>query len=49
MKIISLGMGRKMFEKNFAQKQRQIEYGKFFDEYHLIIFSPNSSKFKIQN
>jgi glycosyltransferase involved in cell wall biosynthesis/putative flippase GtrA len=39
MKVVSIGTDRKIFEKNSAVRQRMIEYGKFFEEIHIIIFS----------
>ncbi|MFA6270462.1 MAG: glycosyltransferase [Candidatus Paceibacterota bacterium] len=46
MKVISLGMGQKIFEKDSAVRQRQIEYGKFFDELHMVVFTPDDAKFQ---
>ncbi len=46
MKIISLGMGQKIFEKNSAVRRRQVEYGNLFDRLHLIVFSPDSNNFE---
>lgn len=40
MKVISLGMGQKIFDEKSAVGQRQIEYGNIVDELHLIVFSP---------
>jgi glycosyltransferase involved in cell wall biosynthesis/putative flippase GtrA len=48
MKVVSIGMGRNIFEANSAVRQRQIEYGKFFDELHLVVFTPNEAKFQNQ-
>ena len=39
MKIISIGTDRKLFEENSVVRQRQIEYGKFFDEMHIVVFT----------
>lgn len=41
-------MGQKIFEENSAVRQRQIEYGKLFEELHLIVFTPEGGKFKAQ-
>ena len=46
MKVISLGMGQNIFEESSAVRQRQIEYGKIFDELHLVVFTPGSPKFE---
>lgn len=46
MKIISLGMGQKIFEKDSAVRRRQVEYGNLFECLHLIVFSPNSKNFE---
>lgn len=48
MKIISIGMGQKIFEENSAMRQRQIEYGKIFDELHVVVFTQNYDKFVVQ-
>jgi glycosyltransferase involved in cell wall biosynthesis/putative flippase GtrA len=48
MKLISISIDRKLFEENSAVRQRQIEYGKFFDELHLIVFTPDDNKFTTQ-
>jgi len=39
MKIISIGTDRKIFEENSVVRQRNIEYGKFAEEMHVIVFS----------
>ena len=39
MRVISIGTDRKLFEANSAVRQRQIEYGKMFDELHIIVFT----------
>ena len=46
MKVVSFGMGQNIFEENSAVRQRMIEYGSLFQELHLIVFTPNSEKFK---
>jgi len=48
MKVISIGTDRKLFEENSGVRRRAIEYGKFFNELHLIVFTPNNDKFKPQ-
>lgn len=48
MKVISIGTDKKIFDENSAVRQRQIEYGKFFDEVHLVVFTPNNAKFQNQ-
>jgi glycosyltransferase involved in cell wall biosynthesis/putative flippase GtrA len=48
MKVISIGTDRKLFEEESAVKQRQIKYGKFFDELHIVVFTPNDTKFQNQ-
>lgn len=48
MKIISLGMGQKIFEKDSAVRRRQVEYGALFEFLHIVVFSPNSSNFKCE-
>ena len=46
MKVISIGTDRKIFEENSAVGQRQIEYGKFFDESYIIVFSLKGQNLK---
>lgn len=48
MKVISLGMGKKIFEENSAVRQRTIEYGKYFDELHIVVFTQNNDRFENQ-
>lgn len=45
MKLISIGTDRKLFEENSAVRQRVIEYGKFFEEIHIIVFSTRNLKY----
>lgn len=40
MKVISLGMGQNIFDADSAVRRRMIEYGKIFDELHIIVFVP---------
>lgn len=49
MKVISIGMGQKIFEENSAVRQRMVEYGKIFDELHLVVFTPNLEIYKNEN
>ncbi|MEO0119274.1 MAG: glycosyltransferase family 4 protein [candidate division WOR-3 bacterium] len=39
MKILSIGLDKKIFEKDSWSRKRQIEYGKYFDETHIIVFT----------
>lgn len=48
MKILSIGTDRKIFEENAAVRQRMVEYGKIFNELHLVVFTPCDSKFQNQ-
>lgn len=48
MKVISIGTDRKIFEDGSIVRERQIEYGKLFEELHLIVFTPNNVKFQDQ-
>jgi glycosyltransferase involved in cell wall biosynthesis/putative flippase GtrA len=48
MKVISIGTDKKLFEENSTIRQRQIEYGKFFDELHIVVFTSNDDKFTTQ-
>lgn len=49
MKVISISTDRKLFKENSAVRQRVIEYGKFFDEIHIIVFSLQKTEGKISN
>ncbi len=49
MKVISLGMGTKIFEQDSAVRQRMAGYGQIFDELHLIVFTPNLEIYSDQN
>lgn len=39
MKAISIGTDRKIFEEGSAVRARMVEYGKLFEELHLVVFS----------
>ncbi len=39
MKVIAISTDRKIFDENSAVRQRMVEYGKIFDELHIIVFS----------
>ena len=41
-------MGQNIFDEESAVRRRIIEYGKVFDELHLVVFTPNSDKFQNQ-
>ena len=46
MKVISIGTDRKIFEENSTVRQRAVEYGKFFEELHIVVFSKRKSETK---
>lgn len=46
MKVISLSMGQNIFDANSAVRRRMVEYGKIFDELHIIVFSPRIKNFE---
>lgn len=48
MKVITLGMGQNIYEENSAVRRRMVEYGNLFEELHVIVFTPDKEKFKIQ-
>ncbi len=48
MKVISIGSDRKLFEENSAVRQRQIEYGKFFEEVHIVVFNKRDTKHELR-
>ncbi|HLP43877.1 MAG TPA: glycosyltransferase [Candidatus Nanoarchaeia archaeon] len=39
MKVISIGTDRNLFKEGSAVRDRQVEYGKLFDELHIIVFT----------
>ena len=39
MILISIGTDRKLFEKDSVVGQRTLEYGKFFEEMHIVVFT----------
>lgn len=49
MKVISIGTDRKLFKENSKVRQRVIEYGKFFDEFHIVVFNIRNLQYKIKN
>lgn len=49
MKVISIGMGDKVFEEGSAVRGRQISYGHIFDGLHLVVFTPDLDKYQNQN
>lgn len=46
MNLISIGTDRKIFEQDSAVQQRIIEYGKIFDQLHVVVFSTNIADLK---
>jgi len=46
IKVLDIGYDRKTFEQGSAVEARMIEYGKLFEELHLIIFAKKSLGFK---
>lgn len=47
MKVIFIGSDRSIFEEGSAARARMVEYGKLFDEIHIVIFVKN--KFQAPN
>jgi len=39
MKLISISTDKKIFEEGSDVRRRQIQYGKFFDESHIVVFT----------
>lgn len=39
MKVISIGTDRNLFKEGSTVRDRQVEYGKLFDELHIIVFA----------
>jgi glycosyltransferase involved in cell wall biosynthesis len=46
MKVLSIGTDRKIFEKKSQVRQRMADYGRLFDELHIVVFSKKSLGFK---
>lgn len=44
MKIISIGSDRSVFDEQSAVRARQLEYGRLFDELHIIVFAKKGRK-----
>ena len=44
MKAIFVGTDRKIFEEDSVIRQRMVEYARFFDELHLVVFSNRKSQ-----
>jgi glycosyltransferase involved in cell wall biosynthesis len=40
MKVISIGTGTNIFDPNSSAYRRVVEYGKIFEELHIIVFAP---------
>ncbi len=46
MKVLSISTDRKVFDQNSPVRARMIEYGKLFEEMHIIVFSKQSHGFE---
>ena len=44
MKVLMLSIDKKIFEKDSDVQNRMIEYGKLFDELHIVIYTKNGYK-----
>jgi glycosyltransferase involved in cell wall biosynthesis/putative flippase GtrA len=49
MRVISIGTDRKIFEEDSAVRQRQIEYGRFFERLDIIVFSKKNPQLIISS
>jgi glycosyltransferase involved in cell wall biosynthesis/putative flippase GtrA len=47
-RVISIGTGQNIFDTESAVRRRMIEYGRLFDELHMIVFSPAGKKLENQ-
>lgn len=45
MKILSIGSDRKVFEEGSAVRSRLLDYGRFVEEIHIIVFAKKSQGF----
>src|SRR3989344_7606147 len=48
MKVLMISTDRKIFEDGSAVRARMIEYGKLFDELHIVVFTKRNLNVKIQ-
>ncbi|MFA6095683.1 MAG: hypothetical protein WC767_02470, partial [Candidatus Paceibacterota bacterium] len=48
-KVLMISTDAKILEEGSAVRARMQEYGKLFDELHIIVFSKQDSKSKVQN
>lgn len=46
MNLIVIGTDRKIFEEGSAVRERQIEYGRMFDQVHIVIFTTRIMKYE---
>lgn len=49
MKVITIGTDRKIFEQGSSVQKRQIEYGKLFEELHIVVFATKSLELKAKS
>src|SRR3989338_1039474 len=49
MNVLMISTDRKIFEDGSAVRSRMLEYGKLFDELHIIVFSKEKNKTKISD
>ena len=48
LKILIIGTDRSIFKPDSVARERMIEYGKIFDQLHIIIFTKRFQKFEIE-
>jgi len=46
IKVLSIGYDRKVFETGSVAEEKFVEYGKLFEELHLVVFSTKAHKLK---
>lgn len=49
MKVLTIGTDRKIFEQGSSVQKRQIEYGKLFEEVHIVVFATKSLELKAKS
>jgi glycosyltransferase involved in cell wall biosynthesis len=49
MKVLTISTDNKIFEENSAVRQRMVEYGKLFEELHIVVFALKNMKLNAKN
>jgi glycosyltransferase involved in cell wall biosynthesis len=49
MSVVAIGSDRSLFDEDSPARDRQIKYGKLFEELHIVIFTKRSDKYEMEN